>query len=365
LSSRIVASPGSINPFPNGFDVFAPGSKFINLTVHDTAQGFGFWVPAQDAEIYGSLIYNNGWEGPDRGHGHGIYTQNQTGTKTIADNIVLQGFGLGIQAFGTSNTFVQNYVFSGNTVAHAGTLTTGAHHDYNLLITGGQRPQNINLQNNYTYHKPADNEGSVALDWVDVGTSNGLVGQNNYFIGGQPALQVNNWSGATFTGNTTYSFAGTNLAAGHLSPQTYTWTNNSYFGNDVFGLDGQTQTFLNWKTATGLDAGSTLTPTRPTGSWVFLRPNKYDANRANLTIYNWALSNTIAVDPSGVLATGDHYELRNAQDFYGSPVLLGTYTGGTLLVPMNGLSAAQPFGTSPSPVPSSAPEFAAFILLRQ
>ena len=56
-----------------------PGLKFINLVIHDARQGVSFWKEATDAEINGCLIYYNGWNGTDRGHGHGIYTQNQTG----------------------------------------------------------------------------------------------------------------------------------------------------------------------------------------------------------------------------------------------------------------------------------------------
>ncbi|MDP6507259.1 MAG: hypothetical protein QF886_26765, partial [Planctomycetota bacterium] len=51
--------------------------QFINLLVHDLSQGFGFWSSGAGGEIYGCLIYNNGWGGPDRGHGHGIYAQNK------------------------------------------------------------------------------------------------------------------------------------------------------------------------------------------------------------------------------------------------------------------------------------------------
>jgi len=366
IANRNIPDSGSTNPFPNGFDIYAPGSKFINLIVHDTAQAFGFWVAAPDAEINGCLIYNNGWQGPDRGHGHGIYTQNQTGTKTIADNIILQGFALGIQAYGTGATYVQNYVFSGNTIAHAGTLTTGGHHDYNLLVTGGQRPQNITLTNNYTYHKPSDNEGTSALDWIDPGVSQNLVAQNNYWIGGQPALQINNWNTATFTGNAIYSFAGTLLAAGHLFPSTYTWSGNKYYGNGVFSLNSQLfQSFASWQTASQLDTNTTFQAGRPTGIWSFVRPNKYETGRANVTIYNWDLASSVAIDPSSVLANGDKYLVRNAQDYFNTPVLSGTYTGGSLQIPMTNLTAAQPTGISPTRVQSSGPEFGTFILLKQ
>src|SRR5205807_8483784 len=68
---------------PAGLNIYGPHTRFINLIVHDNGNGIAFWTPAVDAEIYGCLIYHNGWQGldPDRGHGHGIYTQNQTGQK--------------------------------------------------------------------------------------------------------------------------------------------------------------------------------------------------------------------------------------------------------------------------------------------
>lgn len=42
---------------------------------------------AIDSEVPGCLICDNGWIGPDRDHGPGIYDQNQTGTKLVTDNI--------------------------------------------------------------------------------------------------------------------------------------------------------------------------------------------------------------------------------------------------------------------------------------
>src|SRR5579871_4202065 len=39
-----------------GIVVFGSRTKFINIVVHDTAGGYGFWTPAQDSEIYGNLI---------------------------------------------------------------------------------------------------------------------------------------------------------------------------------------------------------------------------------------------------------------------------------------------------------------------
>src|SRR5713101_3332184 len=61
-----------------------PGLKFINLVVHDAAVGFGWWQDATDSEIYGCLIYYNGWKRADgQGAGHGINTQNSTSVKHV------------------------------------------------------------------------------------------------------------------------------------------------------------------------------------------------------------------------------------------------------------------------------------------
>ena len=62
-------------------DTWAAGSKFINNTIHDTRMGISMWTEALDSEAYGNVVYNNGFQASDRGHGHGFYIQNNTGTK--------------------------------------------------------------------------------------------------------------------------------------------------------------------------------------------------------------------------------------------------------------------------------------------
>ena len=369
VANRVIANRNSgtlgQNPppnFPSGFTIYGTGNQFINLVVHDTAEGFGFWTAAQGGEIYGSLIYNNGWQGTDRGHGHGIYTQNQTGVKTISDNIIFQGFGEGIQCYGSSAASIENYVFDGNTIFNAGTLA--GNHQYNLLVTGGQGPRNITVTNNYTYHTPSDGTGMSALDWGGQLTALNLKATGNYWIGGNPAVLVFNWQGATFTGNTAYSQAGYTLSAGNLQPSTYTWDSNRYYGGG-FLLNSAGTTFAGWQSTTGLDKSSTATAGAPIGTWVFVRPNQYETGRANITIYNWNLASTVAVDISNVLTVGRHYEVRNAQDFFGAPVVSGTYNGGSINIPMAGLTVAQPQGIVPYPVKPAGPGFGAFVLLEQ
>jgi hypothetical protein len=359
-------SGGGPGNFPDGFGVYAPGSKFINLIVHDTAQGFSFWTPATDSELYGNLIYNNGWYGTDRGHGHGIYTQNNIGTKVIADNIVFQGYGLGIQCYGSAAAFIRNFIFDGNTIFNSGTLT--GKHDYNLLVAGGGNaggPQNITVTNNYTYHTPADEDGRSSLSWGFDAVASNLTATDNYWIGGAPAIELNLWKGAIFRNNTAYTKKGYTLAAGKLSPATYTWTGNKYYGPVGMELDSHGQTFADWRSATGLDAGSTFDPGSPGGIWVFVRPNRYEPGRANVTIYNWGLADSVSVDLSKVMTVGKRFRIVNAQDFFGEPVVSGIYEGGPINIPMKALAVAKPHGTAPAAPKPTGPQFGAFVALQQ
>ena len=121
-------------------DVFGPHTKCINLVVHDAGVGIGCWTPAIDAEIYGCLIYNNGWQGPgrDRGHGHAIYTQNAQGTKRIRDNILFNQFGRGVEIY-TERGSIQGFDVEGNAAFNNGSLTRATNH-YPNYFTGGLRP---------------------------------------------------------------------------------------------------------------------------------------------------------------------------------------------------------------------------------
>ena len=95
---------------------------------------------------------------------------------------------------------------------------------------------------------------------------------------------------------------------------------------------------------------------------VFLRPNRYEPGRANLVIYNWSRQATVPVDLSGIVRVGDRYDVRNVQDFFGAPVLSGTYTGGPVDVPMAGVIPVAPLGGSPTSPPQTGPDFGVFVV---
>jgi len=339
-------------------------TKFINMVIHDTAGGYGFWTPAEDSEIYGNLIFHNGWSAPDRGHGHGIYAQNRNGKKRIEDNIAFSNFGMGIRAYGSENAFANNIEFVGNVSFNAGVLYGSPPERWaNFFVTVGRGAQDILLDSNYSYHRPADNRGGSSLGWVFSGIEKNVIVRNNYWIGGSSAIELWNWDDITFEKNVAYSDAELVLLLNHLAQQDrsrYHWDRNEYYGSDLLRLNGRNSRWSQWRESTGLDAHSTYHAGRPKGTWVFLRPNKYESGRAHLIIYNWDLLDQVPVDLTQILSEGTSYEIRDAQNFFGKPLLTGVYHGQRTLVPMKGLGTAAPVGLPPPE--HTAPEFAVFVI---
>lgn len=301
--------------------VYVNGSrtKFINLIVHDTGLGIAFYSGASDSELYGNIIYNGGWDESDRGHGPGIYAQNQTGVKRIADNIVFNQFSHGIQIYGSSTAYLDNIYLEGNAFFRNGTLSREGFQT-NIHIGGGRIAQNPTLIQNYTYFTP--NQGGRSANLAYQRTTNNANVRDNYFAGGLP-LQLGNSTNPTVFNNTFY---------GNVESLPSRFPNNTYY------------------------------LTRPTGVKVVVRPNQYEQGRANLIFYNWDLLSTVEVDVSSILPVGASYEVRNAQDFNGAPVQVGTYDGRPLRLPMSGLNVAQPIGYYRYPG-LTGPEFNAFVLI--
>jgi hypothetical protein len=296
---------------PPGLTVKGPNTRFINMIVHDTGQGFGWWMEAPDSEITGCLIYYNGNHHLD----HGIYTQNQNGGKLVADSIIFNNYGHGIQAYGTDTAFLNNYTFQGVTSFNNGLLSTGTS-QRNLLIGGSNPANNPKILNNMIYQVgPGDTD--FDMGYVGGGCTNATVTANRVtntdFVNCLPV---------SMTGNTFYG-----SISGFTQSQ---YPSNTYNQN-------------------------------PTGTWIYVRPNPYEAGRGNITVYNWNSASSVNVDISSVVPVGAAFEIRNATDFFNAPVLTGTYAGGTVSLPMTGLSMAAPVGFLTPAAPG--PKFNVFVIL--
>jgi hypothetical protein len=117
--------------------------KYINLIIHNCNQGISCWKDEIDPEIYGCIIYDNGWLGVDRGHGHCIYTQNDEGMKTISNCIMTCPFdgSYTLHAYGSERAYVNNYLVMDNICYGKGPF----------LIGGGRPSHGIRVYRNYLY----------------------------------------------------------------------------------------------------------------------------------------------------------------------------------------------------------------------
>ena len=85
-------------------------------------------------------------------------------------------------------------------------------------------------------------------------------------------------------------------------------TGNTFYGS----ISGFTQSQF---------PNNTYYSSRPTGVKVFVRPNAYEPGRGNITIYNWDLRARSPWTSGSLLSTGSYYEVRDAQNPFGPPVL--------------------------------------------
>ncbi len=300
----------------------APGTKLIGLIVHDTASAIGFWEGAIDAEIYGCLIYFNGFDADDRGHGHGVYTQNLTGTKHLRDNILFGQYSYGIHGYGEGG-HLDNFDMEGNISFRNGVVSTISDATTNILVGGAMVAHDPRVAGNATWFEPG--EGGVAIDLGYGSVENAVVTDNVMAAG--TALRVAEVGSSTIAGN------------------------------------------LGWGAVDGFDPAAFpdnqwYPESAPTGATVVLRPDVYDPDRARIAVFNWDAAAEVAVDPSAVLAPGDSFELRDAQDYFGAAVLSGDYDGTDVMVPMVSRTAAAIVGTPATPYVHTSAQFGAFVLLR-
>jgi hypothetical protein len=117
--------------------------KYINLVIHHCNQAISCWKGEIDPEIYGCILYGNGWMGVDRGHGHCIYTQNDEGVKTISNCIMTCRYegSYTMHAYGSSKADVNNYLLTENICYGEGPF----------LVGGGRPSHGIRVHGNFLY----------------------------------------------------------------------------------------------------------------------------------------------------------------------------------------------------------------------
>lgn len=297
------------------------GVKFINLNVNNTAQGIGEWKLAVDTETSGCLFYYNGWVAPDRGHGHGIYVQNEAPSKNDEyENIVFSNFGHGEQAYGAAGP-INNINSVGLIGWNNGEL--GGSFQRNLLIGGILTATNATIQYHYSFY-PDPGGPCANLGYYDSGggSLNGVV--RDSYIAGRFSLQS--------------PFTGLQMSGNHIDqPEGFI---AAQFPNNEYGL------------------GTTLK--------VFVRANRYERGRCNIAVFNYVNSTSATADISGSgILPGEQYEVYFAGNPLASPVSSGTYSGAPIPLPLIGLQMAKLIGSNLIQPTNPAPIFAAFIVKRK
>ena len=352
-----------VNPDPTGSHILGintrgPRTKLINLVVHDaSASGIFVGLEATDAEVYGSISYNNG---SVNNQDHGIYCQSQT-SNLLQDNIVFDNWAYGLHCYAEAGEYLQNIHLQGN-VAFNNNAISGVPWGGDVLVGGAVPALGIIVDQNYTYRTlPSD----YALDLGYSTASQDLVATNNYLVGG--SWHVAPWVTATVTGNTLYNFTSGGMVSNTGDLRGHSWSGNTFFGDSTASawLYNTVTTFSGWRTLTGFSNPGTYAGSTPTGVKIVLRPNHYEPSRANIIVYDWAQQSTVSVDVSGILNVGDHYVVQNAQDFYGIPATSGTYDGSPLQLPIAGIMPPTPLGNrAVQAAPVTGPTFNVFVLMR-
>ena len=301
------------NRWGNGYGGVTIYGSFDNLTnciIHDNHNsGIGSWVSSRGeaGEIYGCVDYVNGYDDTDRGHGHAMYTQNRYGIKRVENNIMCNGMSEGIQCYGSLASYEVGYEYIGNILFNTGVASKVSGHKDDFLVgkqaystDNGVPAGNILFEGNYGWaHGLSDR--NFRFGWSNVAAGS-LIVRDNYSSSDFNFVAF--WNPLTMTGNTMGSLTG-------LSPSSY--PNNTYLS------------------------------AYPTVNKVVVLPNKYEAGRAHVAVYNWQMLDNVGVDLSGVVSPGATYTVRNGQNFFAPPVATGIFTGAPVSLPMN-LQPAQPLG---------------------
>ncbi|MGI9108051.1 MAG: hypothetical protein ACR2G4_17615 [Pyrinomonadaceae bacterium] len=352
----------------SGADVYAPRVKFINCVFHDN--GHGIWDKQDMTEVHGCLFYYNG----NNKREHALYTGNGAGTKYLTDNVVFAQGGYGILAHSDSTKSAQRGLhIEGNVCFDNGALTADDQTTGNIQVggVGGVSAERVVVKNNFVYSSPgaaASKSNGIRLGYEDKNNLD-LKLLDNYVVARAP-LRVWWWRRVECAGNTVRSGV---EACELLTPEgvdasAYFWDHNTYFGagdlDPAFVSNAKMYSFARWQQKAGLDAHSryAAAPSREDGLRVFLRPNRYEAGRAHIVIFNWHAREQVVVDFDGVLAPGRKFEIRDAQNISGKPVMGGVYDGKPVSLPLKLSGLEKPTGAVETNLSHTAPEFMVFIL---
>lgn len=346
-TDRVSEDPGVATPDDldagqgQGVTSLGINNKVINCIIHDRLHGAvsNIEPSGNGIEIYGCLVYNNGFINAVSPYGHGIYTASYGENPVfVKDNIVCNtfGYGLAISAHAPEISLdnVDNAIVEGN-ISFENGIWFSQYRGNSKSNASGETPLlNFKFIDNLTFHNgktdyvlvTTGNEFSLYGDDEEYSINNAIITGNKLIApSDQTCMKLGTLSGETITGNT---------IVGNLSG----FTAEDYPDNTY---------------------GGTLNE-------VIVRPNIYKLGRANVAIYNALEANSIVVDLSDVsgLSVGDDVYFHNAQDFFNDIQTLTLDANKQVTVDMQAVnrSVVKPLGFDTEINACSFPAFGAFIV---
>lgn len=219
VSTQSTSHPTDLEYRSTAVTVLGNYVKVINNVIHDMTQGISVNVGYVGAEVYGNIIYNNGWTAPDRTHGHGIYPQNVSATipMVIENNVVFNNFSsYNIHVYAESPVVV-------NTIVKDNITFNGT-----LLVGGSSSFDNITVLNNFHY-----GTGYLRLGYSSNPINRSILVKNNTV----KEIQMKKWNNAVLQDNRynilSYELAPVSITGTKPYPTTneIIWQQNKYDGS--------------------------------------------------------------------------------------------------------------------------------------
>jgi len=357
-----------------GVEARGARQKYINLIVHDAAQqGITFWDEAIDSEVYGCIVYNNGFH---TNQDHGIYVHNSTGTKVIEQNVFFNNKSYGIHVYAQVGDPPQkNVQILHNASFNNGTISYDFAAKSNILVgdkgIGGATGMVVYYNNLYF----SGTEGiNLEMGYEEPGyqsTGHDMTVQANHMTGGRIGMRILEWD----LGHVEENYVA--LASQYLvdlkdaSPSGYFWAANEWNADSTSLLWWPEQqgsklpmSWTNWKAATGLNCESECDMAFGAlfrGQWNDYNTNKYEHGRGMIGVLNLTGQATDQIWLGSFVSPGETYKIYNVLNL-NTPVATGTFNNAYITLSMAAVIPPTPVNTQVHVGATPGPYFHVFIV---
>lgn len=356
------------------------GNKFIELIIYNNPGiGISSWKDSGKQEFNSCLIYNNGYTNntTTRGHGSGVYLQNQTNNiKLFKNNVVFNNYYIGFEIWSASTStdvndsdYVKNVDLNDNIVFKAGGGYSGSIFETNVLIatnwgsgqtTNPNIARNINVINNIMYHN-TDYIGtsgfgtSLVLGWTATAPIKDINIYGNFISGINDAIRFNyaektlNYNNNTYWGR--YVYHQPNNAT-NCDISNWSFNNNLYYTNSANAFRQYSipldRTISQWQTDFSIDSSSSRLHVGNFIEKTKVEPFNYSNNKYLVTLVRKNGSN-VDLDLTTLVSNfsipiGTPYRIIDVENYHSESNLpfSSIYTGGTINFNMQSITFEMP-----------------------